>query len=164
MRVLSLPANPSQKTFAIASTLLGAVAAAQVLTALYLSTRERGETHLPPERKAAVEARLFPRSKPRPTPAASPLKVPAMAGVPAATVERSPTQPTTVSQTLLQLATGALILGARLARSAKQSATRSCCSSRRSSASVAIPRMRSPNCSKPPPSIQATRKCWLNWR
>ena len=104
MRVLSLPANPSQKTFAIASTLLGAVAAAQVLTALYLSTRERGETHLPPERKAAVEARLFPRSKPRPTPAASPLKVPAMAGVPAATVERSPAQPTTVSQTLLQLA------------------------------------------------------------
>ena len=89
----------------IAMSLLVAVAGAQILTALYLHTRAPREELLPAQ-KAAIEARLFQRPKSGATPAAAPVKVPAMAGVPPATVERVPVPPTSVSGTLLQLAKG----------------------------------------------------------
>ena len=106
MRVVSLPnVSRAQKTFAVALALLGAGAVAQILTALYLSTREPREA-LPPERKSAVEARLFRPPKLSATPASAPVKVPAVAGVPSATVKRVPAAPTTVAETLLRLGKG----------------------------------------------------------
>jgi hypothetical protein len=95
-----------QKTFAVALALLGAVAAGQILSALYFYTRPPPEA-LPPARKAAVEARLFPPSKPNAktaTAAAPPVKVPAVAGVPAAMVKRTPAPPTSVAEKLLRVA------------------------------------------------------------
>ena len=104
MSAISLPASRAQKTFVVALALLGAGAVAQILTALYLYTREPREP-LPPAQKSAVEARLFRPPKLRATPAA-PVKVPAVAGVPSATVKRVPVAPTTVAETLLHLALG----------------------------------------------------------
>ncbi len=108
MSALSFPnVSRAQKTFAVALALLGAVAVAQVVIALYLSTRTRepAET-LAPEKKAAVEASLFHSPKPRATEPAAPVKVPAVAGVPSATVQRAPVAPTGVADTLLHVAKG----------------------------------------------------------
>jgi hypothetical protein len=106
VRVVSLPsASRAQKTFVVALALLGAGAVAQILTALYLYTREPREA-LPPARKSAIEARLYRPPKLRTTPAAAPVNVPAVAGVPSATVTRVPAQPNTVAETLLRLAKG----------------------------------------------------------
>lgn len=106
MSALSLPnVSRAQKTFTIALSFLGAVAMVQILAALYLKTRPpRGE--LAPEKKAVVEARLFRHSQPSVTAAATPIKVPAVAGVPPATVRRVSPPPTTVAETLLSLAKG----------------------------------------------------------
>lgn len=107
MRALSLPnVSRAQKTFAVALALLGAVALAQVLAALYLYTRQPAAETLTPEKKAAVEASLFRRPKLRATPSSAPVKVPAMAGVPSATVMRPPAAPTGVAATLLHVAKG----------------------------------------------------------
>ncbi len=89
----------------IAMSLLVAVAGAQILTALYLHTRPPHEELLPAQ-KAAIEARLFRRPKSGATPAAAPVKVPAVAGVPPATVKHVPVPPTTVAGTLLHVAKG----------------------------------------------------------
>ncbi|MEO5754032.1 MAG: hypothetical protein ABIR38_04940 [Chthoniobacterales bacterium] len=107
MSALSLPhVSRAQKTFTIAVSLLGAVALAQVLTALYLRTRPPHDELLPPARKAAVEARLFRTGKPVASPSAAPVKLPAMEGVPPATVRQAPAPPHTVAGTLLQVARG----------------------------------------------------------
>ncbi|MEO8440809.1 MAG: tetratricopeptide repeat protein [Spartobacteria bacterium] len=105
MSAASLPnVSRAQKTFVVALSLLGALAAGQVLTALYLTTRSPRDTVLPPERKSAVEARLFRRPRLTTTPMPGPVKVPAVAGVPSATVQRMPAQPKGVAETLLHLA------------------------------------------------------------
>ena len=80
----------AQKTFAVALAVLSAVGIAQVLTGLYLYARHPADA-LPPEKKAAVNARLFRTVKP--TPSAAPVKIPAVAGVPSATVKRAPVAP-----------------------------------------------------------------------
>ena len=95
MSAISLPADRAQRTFVIAMSLLGAVAGAQILTALYLHTRPPHEELLPGQ-KAAIEERLFRRPKSGATPAAASVKVPAVAGVPPATVKQVPVPPTTV--------------------------------------------------------------------
>jgi hypothetical protein len=105
MSAISLPADRAQKTFVIALSLLAAVAAAEILTALYLHTRPPREGLLPAQ-KAAIEARLFRRPKLGATPAAAPVNVPAVAGIPPATVKRVPVPPTTVAGTLLHVARG----------------------------------------------------------
>jgi tetratricopeptide (TPR) repeat protein len=105
MSAISLPADRAQRTFVIAMSLLVAVAVAQILTALYLHTRPPHEELLPGQ-KAAIEERLFRRPKFSATPAAAPVKVPAVAGVPPATVKQVPVPPTTVAETLLQVAKG----------------------------------------------------------
>ncbi|MBA3544578.1 MAG: tetratricopeptide repeat protein [Chthoniobacterales bacterium] len=92
----------AQKTFAIAMTILGVVAAAQILGALYLYTRRPHEEHRTPN---AVEARLF-RQKPAPDSATTAVQVPAVAGVPSARIERIETPPRTVPETLLRVAKG----------------------------------------------------------
>ncbi|MDQ3547164.1 MAG: tetratricopeptide repeat protein, partial [Verrucomicrobiota bacterium] len=108
MSALSFPnVSRAQKTFAVALALLGAIGLAQLLTGLYLYTRtdEPVET-LAPEKKAAVEASLYRSPKPKTTAPAEPVKVPAVAGVPAATVKRAPAAPTGVADTLLHVAKG----------------------------------------------------------
>ena len=97
--------NRAQKTFSVAMALLGAIAALQVLTALYLYTRHVREASAIPMRNA-VEARLFNDAKVTPTPKARPVTVPAVAGVPPATVRRKPAPPTSVAETLLRVAKG----------------------------------------------------------
>ena len=107
MSALSLPHHSrAQKTFTVASAVLGAIALAQILTALYLHTRQPRETTLPPAKKAEVEARLYRFAKPIATPAAAPVKVPAVAGVPPATVRRKEAPPASVAETLLRVAKG----------------------------------------------------------
>ena len=95
----------AQKTFTVAMTLLGTVAAMQILAALYLYTRRaRAAVAIP--LRSAVEARLFNDSKVTPTPTARPVTVPAVAGVPPATVRRVQAPPTSVADTLLRVAKG----------------------------------------------------------
>ncbi len=107
MSALSLPnVSRAQKTFTVATSVLGVIAAAQILVGLYLYTRPRHEEALPPARKAAVEARLFRHPKPIATPSAAPVKVPAVEGVPAATVRVTQPPKPTVAGTLLQVAKG----------------------------------------------------------
>ena len=95
----------AQKTFSVAMTLLGAVAALQVLAALYLYTRHVREASAIPMRNA-VEARLFNDAKVTSTPTARSVTVPAVAGVPPATVRRRQVPPTSVAETLLRVAKG----------------------------------------------------------
>ena len=65
------------------SPLVGTVAGAQILAALYLYTRPKHEELLPGAKAAPIEARLFRRpTSPAQPPAAAPVKVPAVAGVP----------------------------------------------------------------------------------
>jgi hypothetical protein len=104
VRAVSLPnVSRAQRTFAIALAFLIAVAFVQILAALYLTTRQSSQV-LPPERKAAVEARLFRHPKPRARPSAAPVTVPAVTGVPSATIRRTQAPPTTVAETLLRVA------------------------------------------------------------
>src|ERR1044071_4658998 len=106
MSTLFLPnVSRAQKTFSVAMTLLGAIAAVQVLAALYLYTRHVRETSGIPMRNA-MEARLFDDARVTPTPKAEPVQVPAVAGVPPATVRRTPAPPTSVAETLLRVAKG----------------------------------------------------------
>lgn len=95
----------AEKTFRVAIILLGTVAAMQVLAALYLYTRHSREAAAIPMR-SAVEARLFTYSSATPTPTVRPVTVPAVAGVPPATVRRVQTPPTSVADTLLRVAKG----------------------------------------------------------
>ncbi|HEX4668010.1 MAG TPA: tetratricopeptide repeat protein [Chthoniobacterales bacterium] len=95
----------TEKTFSVSVALLGAVAAAQILAALYLYTRQMETGPISPKRKA-VEERLFQAPKVAPRPSAGPIKVPAVAGVPPATVERVETPPKSVPETLLRVAKG----------------------------------------------------------
>ncbi len=107
MSALSLPhLSRAQKTFSVALGLLGLMAAAQILTALYLYTRPPREPALAPAQKAAVEARLFRHPRPVATASAGPVKVPAVAGVPPATVQRKEAPPASVAETLLRVAQG----------------------------------------------------------
>lgn len=106
MSALSLSHDSrAQKTFAVAIALLGAVAAAQILAALYFYTRPREPAPISAKRKA-IEERLFRRPEVAPTPLAAPVKVPAVAGVPSATVRRVETPPKSVPDTLLRVAKG----------------------------------------------------------
>ena len=107
MSALSFPnVSRAQKTFAVALALLGAVAVAQVLIGLYLYTR----SDAPPasqatEKRGAVEASVFNQPTPKTAPAA-PVQVPAVTGVPSATVKQTPAAPTGVAGTLLNVAKG----------------------------------------------------------
>jgi TPR repeat len=95
----------AQKTFSVSMALLGAVAAAQILAALYLYTRHPATVPINAKRKA-VEERLFLAPKVAPRPSAGPVNVPAVAGVPSATVRRVETPPKSVPETLLRVAKG----------------------------------------------------------
>lgn len=95
----------SQKTFNVSMALLGAVAAAQILAALYLYTRHSETAPLGAKRRAAEE-RLFRIPKVAPRPSAGPVRVPAVAGVPSATVQQVETPPKSVPETLLRVAKG----------------------------------------------------------
>jgi hypothetical protein len=106
MSVLSLPAGTrAQRTSAVAMALLGAVAAAQVLTGLYLTTH-RGLQDEAAARRLAIEAKLFRRPKEAETPAPKPVKIPAVTGAPAATVHPAASPPKSVPETLLRVARG----------------------------------------------------------
>ena len=105
MSALSFPnVSRAQKTFAVALALLGAVAVAQVLMGLYLYTRSGAPTQAT-EKRGAVEASVLNQPTPRTAPAA-PVQVPAVAGVPPATVKQRPAAPTGVAGTLLSVAKG----------------------------------------------------------
>ncbi|HXA09708.1 MAG TPA: tetratricopeptide repeat protein [Chthoniobacterales bacterium] len=104
MRAVSfLQGSRSQQTFVAAMALLVAVAVAQILSALYLSTRHPGEAPSVASQNAAV-ARLFKQSLPAPS--AAPVTVPAVEGVPQATVRRGQAPPSSVAETLLRVARG----------------------------------------------------------
>jgi hypothetical protein len=95
----------AQKTFNVSIALLGAVAAAQILAALYLYTRHPATESLNAKRKV-VEERLFRTPKVAPRPSAWPVNMPAVAGVPSATVRRVESPPKSVPETLLRVAKG----------------------------------------------------------
>ena len=104
MSTLSLAdSNSAQRTFAVASALLGAVAAAQIVATLYLLTH-RGETPDRALQRMAIESRLFEGPKMTPARAPKPVQLPAVTGVPSATVRPVETPPQSVAQTLLRLA------------------------------------------------------------
>ena len=106
MRTIFFPSvSRAQKTFSVAMALLGTVAALQILGALYLYTRRAREASAIRMRNA-VETRLFNEARVTPTPTVRPVNVPAVAGVPPATVRRVPTPPTSVADTLLRVAKG----------------------------------------------------------
>src|SRR5258706_11494822 len=86
----------AQKTYTVAMALLGAVAATQILVALYLYTKHAREASSIAMR-TAVEARLFDNARVTPTPMVGPVTVPAVAGVPQATVRRVQARPTSVA-------------------------------------------------------------------
>jgi len=96
----------AQKTFSVAIAVLGAVAALQILAALYIYTRHtRGATAVP--MRSAVETRIFNYAKAIPTPTARPVTLPAVTGVPPARVRQTPAPPpTSVADTLLRVAKG----------------------------------------------------------
>lgn len=94
--------NREQWTFSIALALLGAIGAAQLIGFLYIVTRQPREK-MAATRKAAIEAQLFRNSKMQ-RQSTAPVQVPAVAGVPPATVQRVPAEPATVAETLLHVA------------------------------------------------------------
>ncbi len=105
MSALSFPdVSRAQKTFAVALAVLGTMALVQLVTGLYLYTRQPTAEALTPAKKSAVEARLFRPPKLRTTESTAPVKVPAMVGVPSATVTRATPAPTGVADTLLHVA------------------------------------------------------------
>ena len=95
----------AQKTFSVALAVLGAVAAAQILVALYLYTRPaRDESSI--RMRIEAEARAFDDAKVSPAPSQPPVTVPAVAGVPPATIQHGQATPTSVVTTLLRMAKG----------------------------------------------------------
>lgn len=106
MRALSLPnGSREQLTFSITIALLAAVAAAQIIAFLYYQTRRpRLEQTL--AQRQAVEARLFRPPKKFRTPAPAPVTVPAIQGIPQATVRPVEKAPKSVPETLLRIAKG----------------------------------------------------------
>ncbi len=106
MSALSLAQSTrEQKTFAVAMALLGAVAAAQLLSALYLFTRRPDQAKVSTQHRA-VEAGLFSRPKKAATPSAVPVSVPAVAGIPQAKVAPAQIASQSVPETLLRVAKG----------------------------------------------------------
>jgi hypothetical protein len=106
MSAVSLPTgNRAQRTFAVAMALLGAVAAGQIIAALYFATHRPRQDEAAIRRRA-IEARLFHHPKEVETPAPKPVRVFAVAGVPAATVHPAENSPKSVPETLLRLAKG----------------------------------------------------------
>jgi hypothetical protein len=106
MRALTLPhGSRAQRTYSIATALLGAIAAGQLFAALYYFTRRP-----PPEpmsvKRQALEERLYLRPRIAPAPSAPPIKMPAAAGMPAATVQSVERPPRSVPETLLRVAKG----------------------------------------------------------
>jgi hypothetical protein len=83
--------------------LLGAVAAAQILAALYLATRHRDASPASAE-QTLIEARLFSHPPASAAPSATPVKLPAVEGVPSTTVRRVEPLPQSVPETLLRVA------------------------------------------------------------
>ena len=106
MRALSLPnGGREQLTFSITIALLGAVAAAQIIAFLYYQThRPRLEQTV--AQRQAVEARLFRPPTNFRTPAPAPVTVPAVQGIPPATVRPVEKAPKSVPETLLGIAKG----------------------------------------------------------
>jgi hypothetical protein len=107
MSTLSLHTDgTAEKTFTVAMALLGAVAAVQVLAALYvLSHQSHGGRLIP---RNAVEAQLFRETQPRVAASpAKPVQLPAVQGVPSATIHSTPRPPQSVPETLLRLARSA---------------------------------------------------------
>ena len=97
--------NRAEKTFSVALAVLGAVAAAQLLAALYLYTqpaREASSIRL----RIEAEARAFDNARVSPTPSQPLVTVPAVTGVPRATIQRGQSTPTSVVATLLRMARG----------------------------------------------------------
>jgi hypothetical protein len=97
--------NRAEKTFSVALAVLGAVAAAQILTALYLYTQPAREASSIRMRVEA-EARAFDNARVSSTPSQPLVTVPAVAGVPRATIQRGQSTPTSVVATLLRMAKG----------------------------------------------------------
>jgi tetratricopeptide (TPR) repeat protein len=94
--------NLAQRTFAAVMSVLGVVAAVQIFAALYFATRSHEEPLTP--RRQAIEKRLFQHPQLAATPAAKPVKLPAVVGVPPATVRPVQPPPASVPETLLELA------------------------------------------------------------
>ncbi len=104
MSTLSLAdGNSAQRTFAVVSALLGAVAATQIIATLYLLSH-RSETPDRAMQRTAIESRLFEGPKMTPARVPKPVKLPAVTGVPSTTVHPVETPPQSVAQTLLRLA------------------------------------------------------------
>ena len=97
--------NRAEKTFSVALAVLGAVAAAQVLAALYLYTQPAREASSIRMRIEA-EARAFDNARVSSTPSQPPVTVPAVTGVPRAMIQRGQSTPTSVVATLLRMAKG----------------------------------------------------------
>jgi hypothetical protein len=97
--------NRAEKTFSVALAVLGAVAAAQVLAALYLHTQPAREASSIRMRIEA-EARAFDNARLSSTPSQPPVTVPAVTGVPRATIQHGQSTPTSVVATLLRMAKG----------------------------------------------------------
>ena len=93
----------AQKTFTVAMTVLGTVAAAQILAALYLYTRHVREVSSLRMRTGA-EVGVFSSAQATSTPSIKTVTVPAVAGAPSATVRRAQTRPTSAAETLLRKA------------------------------------------------------------
>jgi hypothetical protein len=97
--------NRAEKTFSVALAVLGAVAAAQILAALYLYTQPaRDEAAL--RRRIEAEARAFDETRVSPVLSQPPVTVPAVAGVPRATIQHGQATPASVVATLLRMAKG----------------------------------------------------------
>ncbi len=106
MRALSIfNGSRADKTYTAAMTLLGTVAALQILAALYFHTRRTTEAPRSTQ-NTAIGDRLYRRPKAAATPPAAPVQVPAVAGIPAATIQRVEATPKTVPGTLLRVAKG----------------------------------------------------------
>ena len=99
--------NRAQKTFTVAMTLLGAVAALQILAALYLYTREAREAAAVRRRAVAVaRAIVEAQATPKPIPTIRPVTLPAVSGVPQVRVQRVPAPPASAAESLLRVAKG----------------------------------------------------------
>src|SRR4029079_7341726 len=94
-----------QKTFAVAMALLGAVAAAQLLSALYFFTRRPPEAPADAEPKTAATHFFLPPKKTTAT-SAVPAKVPARGQASRTAVAPARPSPESVPETLLRVAKG----------------------------------------------------------
>src|SRR6476659_4987408 len=106
MSTLSLTQiSREQKTFAVAMALLGAVGAAQLLSALYLFTRRPPEAPAAAERKTAA-THFFPPPKRTTTTSAPTAKAPARGQPSRTTIAPARPSPESVPETLLRVAKG----------------------------------------------------------